>query len=145
MAIWKINPGTDSFTINGIYVPYIQVEAATEQAALRKAIEIIPDLEQEGSTNCVSSIQLTVTHNAIFPELPPRGSETEWLHRAIIMLRHAHIRITREHFLSTYGDMMGVHIYRQFLKCEQNLITLYARLDTPSATKLRSLIKTIGE
>lgn len=145
MAIWKINPGTDSFNINGIYVPYIRVEADTEQAAVRKALDIMPDLEQEFSLNCIGSIELTATHNAIYSGKPPRVSETEWLHRAIILLRHAHIRITREHFLLTYGDVMGVHIYRQFLKREQNLISLYTSLDTPSATKLRSLIKTIGE
>lgn len=62
MNIYRIYPGLDAFVINGVYLPYIDVIAATESDALKGAETLMPGFNTDASENSLNFIELIGTH-----------------------------------------------------------------------------------
>lgn len=58
MNIYRIHPGLDAFCINGVYLPYLDIIADSEDAALHSVIWIMPDFNTENSGNSFNFIEL---------------------------------------------------------------------------------------
>lgn len=62
MNIYRIYPGLDAFVISGVYLPYLDVIAANEAAALTAAKTLMPGFNTDESENSLNYIALIGKH-----------------------------------------------------------------------------------
>lgn len=58
MNIYRIHPGLDAFVIHGVYLPYIDIIAETEEKALNDAYRLMPGLDSDSCCNSLNFIEL---------------------------------------------------------------------------------------
>jgi hypothetical protein len=62
MNIYRIHPGNDAFQINGVYLPYLDIIAENEAAALISVGMLVPGLDCDYSSNTLNYIELIGKH-----------------------------------------------------------------------------------
>lgn len=57
--VWRIYPGLDCFTVNGTYIPYLDViiDSNKDQDVINAAKMVIPDLGDSKSNNQINYVE----------------------------------------------------------------------------------------
>lgn len=63
MNIYRIYPGLDAFEIKGVFLPYVDIIADDEEAALRGAAMLMPGFNTDDSDNSLNYVELIGKHS----------------------------------------------------------------------------------
>lgn len=62
MNIYRIYPGNDAFDINGVFLPYVDIIANDQEAAIQQAGILMPGFDTDTCVNTLNYAELIGKH-----------------------------------------------------------------------------------